>query len=196
MLVKLENAVSVLNQNFDSLLEYYTGGSADKLDTFQKSSQPPRLVQEDAKRMRVIMQGKFLEMKALAARGGLQPASRAAILRSIRNFTTALEELKLHLYGDKGLTHMRVLLERSDLLHGIVQKASLGRFSASSIVARRAATVSDLKQVWEQAVPLLGLLAAKVVDGGAFEKFGEQTSHPSDVTAWTTLHSWRFAAIG
>jgi hypothetical protein len=65
---------------------------------------------------------------------------------------------------------MRVLLERSDLLHGIVQKASLGRFSASSIVARRAATVSDLKQVWEQAVPLLGLLAAKVVDGGAFEK--------------------------
>ncbi len=51
--------------------------------------------------MRVIMQGKFLEMKALAAQGGLQPASRAAILRSIRNFTTALEELKPHLYGDK-----------------------------------------------------------------------------------------------
>ena len=70
ILVNLENAVSVLNQNFDSLLEYYTGGIADKLDTLQKSSQPPRLVQEDAKRMRVIMQGKFLEMKALAARGG------------------------------------------------------------------------------------------------------------------------------
>jgi hypothetical protein len=31
ILVNLENAVSVLNQNFDSLLEYYTGGIADKL---------------------------------------------------------------------------------------------------------------------------------------------------------------------
>ena len=39
------------------------------------------------------------------------------------------------------------------------------------VQATETETRNALQQVGEQAVPLLGLLAAKVVDGGAFEQF-------------------------
>eukprot|EP00928_Gymnodinium_smaydae_P004794 TRINITY_DN11638_c0_g1_i4.p1 TRINITY_DN11638_c0_g1~~TRINITY_DN11638_c0_g1_i4.p1 ORF type:complete len:2405 (-),score=346.14 TRINITY_DN11638_c0_g1_i4:51-7265(-) len=150
ILKSLEDAVAIVGQNTQLLLEHFTGLVTDKIDDLSdqvKESQKSTMLQVSG--MRGRLGAMFTEMKGFVSERALNLAGSVTMGRALGSFTTALQSLPP--VGQKNATledELALLESRAGSLHATLKHASMSHastaFKTEERVAAYASKMTDL----------------------------------------------------
>jgi len=157
ILKSLEDAVRVVGENTNLLVEYYSGRLQDSVDALKESMQADSsLVQ--IKHMKASLKSSFLEMRTML-RGRVSPTSKSSLVRAIDEFTARFSDPVASSNGS--IANASNLLMQSEALHAVVSAASLEEGSATAQVAHQSAILmQQLHQTLKVRIHTLGVYQA------------------------------------
>jgi len=162
ILKSLEDAVRVVGENTNLLLEYYSGRLQDSVDSLKESIAPESsLVQ--VKQMRGSLQSSFSEMKTMLS-ASVSVGSKHSLTRALDGFAAHFSEPVAS--SGRSLANMSLLmsslLEETKALHAVVHTASSSEpWSATAQVAHHSVTLMQhLQQTLKVRMHTLGVYQA------------------------------------
>jgi hypothetical protein len=157
ILTSVEQAAGAINENTKLMVEFYSDGLQDSLNTIMNSMKGGSLLQQ-AREMDTRLHGMFTELKGMS--GGLRGGGRTTTLRALENFNALFQTPNLG--GGNASVLFETIASESAKLEATLRTTVDGKLSTAAQAAHRTTkAVEHMQRTIAVRVHMLGIYNTK-----------------------------------